>query len=308
MADLPYLAHRLYNKPQLATPDYAALVSSLLAERMGVAAPLDLAASEKPPERRPFSASLTDGVLTYPIVGGLVHRGDAFDASCGLQSYTHLENTLMRAVHDGWTVREGDALRTHEVKGILLDIDSPGGEAAGCFEFCDTLAEIGARVPIVALANTACCSAAYAIAASCSKVYAAPSARVGSVGVVTMHTDLSGAMAKKGVRVTFIHAGAMKAAGNSFEPLPEDVRVEIQASIDAMYSEFIDRVARRRPMSAEAIRATEARVYGADQALSLGLVDAVATYEQARTTLAAEVNRKKTNLAMIEGVPVKWQS
>ena len=77
MADLPYLAHRLYNRPQLATPDYAALVSSLLAERMGVAAPLDLAASEKPPERRPFSASLTDGVLTYPIVGGLVHRGDA---------------------------------------------------------------------------------------------------------------------------------------------------------------------------------------------------------------------------------------
>lgn len=306
MADLPYLAARLYNRPHLVTPDYAAIVSSVLAERMGVASML--ADTPKPPERRPFSAALADGVLTYPIVGGLVHRGDSFDASCGLQSYTHLENVLTRAVNDGWSVREGDTIRQHEVKGILLDIDSPGGEAAGCFEFCDALAALSARVPIVAMANTACCSGAYAIAASCSRIYAAPSARVGSVGVVVMHTDLSGAMAKKGVRVTFIHAGAMKAAGNSFEPLPEDVRAEIQASIDAMHSTFIGHVARHRPMSAEAIRATEARVYGAEEALSLGLVDAVAPYEQVRASLAAEVNRKKTNLAIIEGVPVKWQN
>lgn len=306
MADLPYLAARLYNRPQLATEAYAALVSTVLAERMGVQAVL--ADPPKPPDRRPHSAAFAEGVLTLPVVGGLVHRGDAFDAACGLQSYTNLENTLTRAVHDGWSVRDGDTVRQHEVRGILLDMDSPGGEAAGCFEFCDRVAELKDRVPIVALANASCCSGAYAIAAACSRVYATPSAHVGSIGVIVMHTDLSGALAKKGMRVTFITAGTQKAAGNSFEPLPEDVRAEIQASIDAMHSTFIDHVARHRPMSAEAIRATEARVYGADEALKLGLVDAIAPYEQVRAALAAEVNRKTTKVTIIEGVPIKWQS
>lgn len=292
MADLPYLAQRLYNRPLMVTPRYAETVSSVLAARMGVA-PV-LAASEiETPTRRPYSASLTEGVLTLPIVGGLYHRGTSVDAASGAESYTNLQNQIVEAVN------------AKEVKGILLDIDSPGGEAAGCFEFCAMLAELAQEKPIWAIANACCCSAAYAIAASANRVFATPSADVGSIGVVVMHTDLSKALEKKGVHVTFIHAGARKVAGNAYEPLPDDVRIEIQQAVDESYQRFIEHVATRRPaMSADDIRATDARFYGADKALSIGLVDAVAPYEAVRRELAQEVAPKPVLYASPEGKPI----
>lgn len=305
--DLPYLAERLYNRPLLVTDTYAEIVQTVLADRMGVAPLLDAAAIDKP-ARRPFGPSFSDGVLTVPIVGGLYHRGTAIDAISGSNSYTNLDNVLSGALRDGWTTYTADGkAQANIVKGVLLDIDSSGGEASGCFEFADTLRELSQRVPIWSVANASCCSAAYAIAASCSRVFATPSAMVGSIGVLMLHTDLSAALEKKGAKVTVIRAGEWKAAGNTYEPLPEAVRADFQAKAEVAYSKFIDLVASRRPMSATAIRATQARVYGAEEAQALGLVDEVATYEQARSRLVADANRK-VNVKIINGVPVTWQS
>lgn len=304
--DLPYLAERLYNRPLLVTETYAEIVQTVLADRMGVAPLLDAAAIDKP-TRRPFGPAFADGVLTIPIVGGLYHRGTAIDAMSGSNSYTNLENVLSGALRDGWTTYEGDKPKANMVKGVLLDIDSPGGEASGCFEFADTLRSLAGTVPIWAVANASCMSAAYAIAASCSRVLATPSAMVGSIGAVMLHTDLTAALEKRGAKVTVIRSAAWKMAGSPYEPLPEAVRADFQAKIGQANDKFIDLVASRRPMSATAIRATEARVYGAEQAQALGLVDEVATYEQARSRLVAEVNRK-VNVKIINGVPVTWQS
>jgi len=225
------------------------------------------------PARMP---TLTEGgVMIVPVVGGLIHRGDQLDAMSGAQSYTHLNNVIMRA------------LRMDEVKGILLDIDSPGGEAGGCFELADSLldARRGGK-PIWGIANTQACSAAYLILASCTKAFVTQSGHAGSIGVCLLHMDISKAMQQAGVAATFVYAGAHKIDGNPFEKLSKEVKADLQASIDASYTLFVDAVAERRPMKADAVRATEARVYRAEEAASLGLVDGVQSLEA--TLLAFE--------------------
>jgi ClpP class serine protease len=91
-----------------------------------------------------------------------------------------------------------------------------------------------------------------------------------------MHVDVSKALSDFGVKVTFIHAGKHKVDGNAFEPLTKEVTADLQAEIDTMYDSFVATVARNREgLSEKAVRATEARIYQADAARKVGLIDAV---------------------------------
>ena len=262
----------------MCEPTYASAVATVLSERFGVAPMVssdDLELVERPVRSIMLDA---DGVLAIPVVGGLYHRGDALNAMSGSMSYTYLNNQIVSALADD------------EVKAILLDIDSPGGAVGGAFEAADMVRKASAIKPIYAIANTLAASAAYAIASGAEKIFATPSARVGSIGVITMHIDQSVAMDRRGLKPTIIHSGKYKKQGNSLEPLSEGDVADIQASIDSVYEMFVELVASMRPMSADAIRATEARVYDARAAVDLGLVDGVATFEDVRGSLSSRVN------------------
>lgn len=277
MHHLPRLANRLFNRPLLATPHYAQVIASVLAPRVGIQAPLSPAeygVTERP-ERLPMLTQA--GVYVLPVTGGLIHRGDRVDAMSGLTAYTYLENELKAA------------LDSREVKAILLDIDSPGGEAGGAFELADSILTARKIKPIWAIANTLACSGAYLVGCSAERFFATVSAQVGSIGVVTMHVDMSGALEKRGLVTTLIYAGRHKVDGNPYEPLPDDVRADIQASVDQTYRLFVEQVAARRPLTADQVRATEARVYHAEAAVELGLVDRVASFQAVLAELEAEV-------------------
>jgi ClpP class serine protease len=90
---------------------------------------------------------------------------------------------------------------------------------------------------------------------------------------VMLHCDMSQMLSDYGMKFTFIVAGAHKVDGNPFEPLSEDVRADFQTEIDTMYDTFVAAVVRGRGLSEEAVRATEARCYGASDALGEDLVD-----------------------------------
>lgn len=277
MADLPHLAARLFNRPHYVTPEYAETVASVLAHRFRVN-PL-MSAEDVEIRQRPAKAEmLMNGIQIIPIVGGLYHRGDSLDAMSGAQSYTNLTNRLVAA------------LDNKDVRGILLDIDSPGGEATGCFEFADTIRDASRRKPIWSIANGTACSAAYAVGCSAARMYATPSGRVGSIGVLYMHRDVSKMLEKAGVDITLIHAGEHKVDGNPYEPLPADVRAAIQAEVDTAYTNFVEMVAARRPMSAKKIRETEAAVFSADKAVELGLADEVAPFSEVLAAFIEEIN------------------
>lgn len=277
MANLPLLAARLFNHPHLVLPAYAETVVAALAHRMGVNSKLD--GGGDIPKRPARDKMMTkDGILILPVVGGLYHRGDSLDAMSGAESYTNLTNQIVSALDD------------KEVKGILLDIDSPGGEATGCFEFADTVLDARKKKPIWAIANGSAFSAAYAIASSASKLYVTPSGGVGSIGVVYIHRDVSKMLEMAGIDVTMIYAGSHKVDGNPYEPLPPDVRDGIQSSVDGRYQDFIKLVAARRPMSLKQIRDTQADVFDASRSVELGLADEVASFSKVLAAFRDELN------------------
>jgi signal peptide peptidase SppA len=292
MHQLPLLAQRLYNTPLWAKPRFAETVSSLLAGRMGVKPMLDDSQMDR--EARDVYGPTTDknGIMTIPVTGGLAHRGDGLDAMCGMQSYTNLQNTFLQGLEDS------------SVKGFLLDIDSPGGEASGCLDLADTILQVRQEKPVWGIANGQAASAAYAIGCSCERLYMTSTGEVGSIGVVALHVDHSAMLKNEGLVVTFIHAGARKVDGNFAEPLSDVARAEWQEAVEYSYERFVTAVAQRRPISAEEIRATEARTYTADKAVALKLVDGVSNYEATRLEMGQHV--RKQQLKVINGKAVVY--
>jgi ClpP class serine protease len=95
-------------------------------------------------------------------------------------------------------------------------------------------------------------------------------------------------LANDGIAVTHIFAGAHKVDGNQFEPLPAAVRADYQAEINNLYDMFVNAVASTCSISAEAVRATEARVFMGKAAVDAGLAHRVATTDQLITELAGK--------------------
>lgn len=112
------------------------------------------------------------------------------------------------------------------------------------------------------------------------------------------HVDLSVALAKEGVAVTHIYAGARKIDGNPYQPLPDGVRSRFQAEVDHVYNLFVAAVAEHRRIGTEAIRATEAGVFRADEARSLGLIDRIENPDQLLARLSADRNAGKARLSI----------
>jgi signal peptide peptidase SppA len=162
-----------------------------------------------------------------------VSRGAWVGASSGLTSYEGIKAQLDAALADP------------KVTAIVLDVHSPGGEVIGAFELGDAVRAAAVVKPVVAVANGMMASAAYAISAGATRIVAAPSAVVGSIGVVMMHADYSRRLDKEGITVTLLHAGAHKVDGNPFEPLTDQVKADLQAEINAVYDQFIATVAKR---------------------------------------------------------------
>ncbi len=210
-------------------------------------------------------------VAVMPIVGMLLPRAEVLEQTSGGISVQQLSAAFQALV-----ANEG-------VGAIVLDFDSPGGSVGGVAEFADRVFEARAVKPVVAFANPLMASAAYWVGASASELVVSPSAQVGSIGVYTAHRDLSEALAKEGVKVELISAGEKKVMGNEFEPLSVAARAEIQGRVDDFYGMFVRAVARGRGVAQKAVREGfgSGAVVLAEQAVKLGMADAVGTLEDA---------------------------
>ncbi|MEW6490357.1 MAG: S49 family peptidase [Thermodesulfobacteriota bacterium] len=222
-----------------------------------------------------------NGVALIPVRGTLMKRANLFTRFSGGTSYDLLQRDLAEALGDP------------AVDALLLPIDSPGGTADGVTELARWLREQRGRKRMIGYADGLMASAAYYLGSAVDEVVAAESALVGSIGVVLAHYDYSGAYEKIGVKTTFLHAGAYKVAGNETEALSEEARTYLQGIVDGYYRLFVDDVAASRPLSAEAARNTEARVYLGAQAVAEGLADRVGTLQD-----AFDLARKRTLFAM----------
>lgn len=225
-------------------------------------------------DTKPFLFS--EGTAVIPVWGVLLHRGPW--CAPWATGYGYIGAAIEAAAADP------------DVERIILDMNSSGGHVAGNFELAARVREINEVKPVTAIVDSRALSGGYSLAAACGKIIATPSADIGSIGVLLCHMSLESALEKFGVKVTFVHAGKHKVDGNPYQDLPEDVRKDLQASVDASYEAFVSLVADYRGLDKDAVRATEARVYGAEEAKALGLVDEVMSARAAYATATQEAS------------------
>ena len=305
MSKFSHLSSLVFNKPLMVTQDYAETIAVVLSDRLN----LDVEGLQiKSDAKDQREATTNKGIAVIPIVGSMSHRATGIEAMSGMTSYATLQKQFEAAFNDP------------NVGSILMDIDSPGGSVAGAFDFRDYLMSKKGTKPVYALARDAMCSAAYLIGSTADKVYATQTARVGSIGVVAMHTDASGKMEKEGLKPTFISAGKFKTAGNPYEKLEGEKLKYLQDSVDESYDMFINAVADARGIDKKVIRDTEARVYGGKKAVEIGLADGIRTYESVLAEMSApnfttqgtkmenEVKIEDVKIADLTAANVKLQS
>ncbi|MBF0251792.1 MAG: S49 family peptidase [Alphaproteobacteria bacterium] len=272
---------RLFNTPLLVTPAKAAVLAEVLASRASWGWAVDIIAATDNP-REGVEAGLgdayragpdkifaeADGVAVIRVRGTLVQR-NGLEPHCGMTGY------------DGIGLKLDAAVADPSIRAVVLDIDSPGGQVPGCFDLADRIFAARDVKPVWAIVNETAASAAYALASQCDRVIVPRTGFAGSVGVVTMHVDWSRALDADGVKVTLIHAGAHKVDGTPYAPLPDEVREDIQADIDAVRAIFVETVARGRAMAPADVAATEAKTFLGGDAVAAGFADAVMAPEDA---------------------------
>ena len=290
--------HQITAEPLLVAPHASMAFASSLA---GARKPeefdhsLDVAAvygaSVAPREEKTFAFDPGAGVAFIPVRGTLLNRfNGAYSSVTGYQAITQM---AVAAAADP------------QVRAGAMDVDSFGGEAAGCFESASAVraAFRAAGKPLLAVVNSNAYSAGYAMAAAADHIVLIPSGGAGSIGVVTMHVDFSKGLAESGIKVTYIHGGSHKVDGNPYQPLPDDVRADIQTRIDERYAAFVAHVASMRGISEQAVRDTEARTYSAKDALALGLIDEINTAPEAYTAFVASLPANTGSFQLEATVP-----
>ena len=287
---MTYLASRLFGTPLLIHRPKLDVILSVVGQRIGMAdvpatPMMDMAVFQRPP-----LAAAPEGIAVIPIHGSLVKRSLGMEAASGLTSYGEIAAMLDAALADP------------QVSGILLDIDSPGGEASGSFELARRVREVAAQKPVWAVANDAAYSAAYAIAASAQRLFVTETGGVGSIGVIALHVDQSVKDAKDGYHYTAITAGAHKNDYSPHEPLSDAAKTELQGEVDRLYAIFTEHVAAMRGLDHDAVRATEAGLFFGSNAVTQGLADGVQTLDATLGQFHQFLNARNHSPSQVRGV------
>lgn len=282
----PHLAQRLFNTPLAITPGKIEVIMAALADRLGLAHVLrptgetvslgdfDLSVESEAPER---AYEVVEGVAVIPIEGTLVQKLGTMRPYSGMTGYDGIRANLSMALHD-------DAVRA-----VVLDIESPGGEVAGCFDLVDDIYGARGDKPMWSILTEHAYSAAYAIASATDRIIVPRTGGSGSVGVICAHVDFSRALDAAGITVELITYGDRKADGNEYSPLAKEARARFQADVDAMGNLFVETVARNRNLSSAKVRSTQAGTFMGASGLEVGFADAVLSPHEAFRSLLAEL-------------------
>lgn len=187
--------------------------------------------------------------------------------------------------HD-WTLDKIDELMADpDNQGLILFVNSPGG---GVYESDELYLKIKeyqeqTECPVYAVMGSMAASGGYYISAPADKIVANRNTWTGSIGVTigTLY-DISGLLEQYGVKTETITAGRNKAMGSSVEPMTEEQKAIFQSLVDDAYEQFTGIISEERGLDINAVKTlADGRIYTAKQALDLGLIDSIGTYDEA---------------------------
>jgi len=210
-----------------------------------------------------WSGEIQNGVAVIPVNGVLMRQMSFWGWFSGSSSY----EVLIKDIHA--------AVTNPEVKSVILDIDSPGGEVTGCAELADAIRSMSAEKYIVAYATGSACSAAYWIASACDRIVVSASSSLGSIGCMATIMDYSGVYERNGIKeYRFISSQSpMKNA----DPGTEAGDKAIQSTVDALAEVFVSAVADFRRVSRADVLSKFGKggTFVGQAAVDAGLADAV---------------------------------
>ncbi len=219
--------------------------------------------------------SVTNGIGVINITGPMMKHASSFGMSC---STAMVRRRLSNFAAD------------NAIRGVILNFETPGGTVAGTMELAEDLANF--EKPTLAYCSDLTASAGYWVASQADSISANRLAMVGSIGVYTVVVDASAAAEDQGLKVHVIRTGDFKGAGTPGTEITEDQLAETQRLIDAIHVHFLDAVSRGRGLASEKLQAvSDGRVHMAQDAVGLGLVDQVETFEQAFERFEASLSQ-----------------
>lgn len=234
--------------------------------------------------KKPFV--MKNGIAIIDIHGPLIKRARGFFAWLfGITGMVQIGETIQKALNDP------------DVKGIFLDVDSPGGSVSGTSDLADIVFSARGVKPIMSFADDQATSAAAWISSSADFVAVAnESTRLGSVGVVGVHMDFADRAKELGIRPTVFSAGKFKGIGNEFKHLSKDDKKYIQSQFDHIHGLFIDVIVRNTGIQENKLDKDlkEAKVFMGSQGIKVGLAHKIMNRKQAMDLLSDVAEGKTT--------------
>lgn len=225
-------------------------------------------------EEEPAWELLVNGIAYVPIMGA-IHKG--------FSKYGGASSVAIRGA-----VR--DILRSADTRAAVLHIDSPGGAYAGTSELARDVARLAAAKPTVAVIEDLGASAAYWVASQTRRIWANSTAEVGSIGTYAVIEDTSGMAAAEGIVVHVISTGPYKGLGEPGTPVTSQFLEYQRSRVVSLNEFFLQAVGEGRRQPPEKVAEwADGRVWGADEAKSMGLIDEVGTMDDAMSYLLAQI-------------------
>ncbi|MCP1790933.1 ClpP class serine protease [Bradyrhizobium japonicum] len=219
-------------------------------------------------------ATRRGNVAVIDVAGPLFKRANLMTTFCGATAYETLRRDLQAAMDNA------------SIRSILLNIHSPGGEAAGVAELATAINEVRGKKPIVSYAGDQAASAAFWLGTASDEFIIGPTAALGSMGVVAGYRDTSAQDAARGIKT--IEFVSSQSPYKRVDINTQEGRDRVQARVDAMAAVFVETVAKYRGVSVEHAleHFGQGDVLIGKAAVDAGMADGVATFEQVLASLS----------------------
>lgn len=170
------------------------------------------------------------------------------------------------------------------IKAVLFNIDSPGGALSPSVEISKAIKELNEKKPVIVYASGTMASGSYLSGVWARKILANEGSFIGSIGVIMQGANIENLANKIGISEQTVKAGEYKEAGTFMRAWNEKERESLQNLVDKSYSFFVNEVANARHLNIDNNETwANARVFLADDALKLGLIDEISTYKRAKS-------------------------
>ncbi|MBI4511389.1 MAG: signal peptide peptidase SppA [Deltaproteobacteria bacterium] len=185
------------------------------------------------------------------------------------------------------------ARKDRRVAAVVLHVDSRGGSAVGSDLIWRATTRLSAEKPVIAYFDDVAASGGYYLACGAHKIVAQPGTLTGSIGVVAGKLSFQGLLERLGLNVTTVRRGDAATMDSVFHGYSDEERRRLAAEVDALYAQFVKKVALGRKLAPDAAEAAaKGRVWTGIDARDKGLVDSLGDMETA-LTIAEDLARRR---------------